>query len=73
VGSNTNNISQAKNIFKPCQCNAFMSMQTRVLESSLLTQRKGQQMDSFLEELFFKTLYLRNGNRKIKRNVIFVG
>jgi hypothetical protein len=30
----------------------FLSMQTHVLESSLLTQRKGWKMDFLLEKLF---------------------
>jgi hypothetical protein len=38
-----------------------------------LTQIKGQQMDSLLEELFLKTLDVWNGNCKMKRYMIFVG
>jgi hypothetical protein len=44
-----------------------------VLKSSLLTQRKGRQVDFLLEKLFLKTLNVWNGNCKMKRNVIFVG
>jgi hypothetical protein len=52
VGLNTINIPRARNVLKPRQYSMFLSMQTHVLESSLLTQRKEQQMDSLLEELF---------------------
>jgi hypothetical protein len=56
VGWNINTILQPRDVLKPYQRNMFLNMQTHVLKSSPLTQIKGQQMDSLLEELFLKTL-----------------
>ncbi len=37
VGLNKSNILQLRDVFKPCQCNTFLNMQTHVLKASLLT------------------------------------
>ncbi len=73
VASNRSNIFQLKDVFKPHQHSIFLNMQTHVLKSSLLTQRKGWQMDFLLEELSLRTLDVWNGNCKMKKNMIFLG
>jgi hypothetical protein len=73
VASNRSNIIQLKDILKPHQRNTILSMQTHVLKSSLLTQRKGWQIDFLLEELSLKTLDVWNSNCNMKNDVIFLG